>query len=154
VFNDKENCHKEDNKKGPLMMLSFHSRILLKWMMMTVGSNGMIVLSLCMVLCSRQTVMFAIWPLVQEKYPTCVKILEHLGRGSWEQMQTPLISYPDSLVFALVCSLFFLQHVMFYSSKLDSHSRLKISYADVTKCSPECTGRSIVNDPLSDLGLW
>jgi hypothetical protein len=47
-----------------------------------------------------------------------------------------------------------LQHIMFYSSKSDRHSRLMITYADVTECSPECTGRSVVNDPLSDLGLW
>jgi hypothetical protein len=43
---------------------------------------------------------------------------------------------------------------MFYISKLDSHSRLMITYADVTECSPDCTVRSVVNDPLSDLGLW
>jgi hypothetical protein len=43
---------------------------------------------------------------------------------------------------------------MFYSSKSDSHLRLTITYADVTKCSPECIGRSVVNDPLSNLGLW
>jgi hypothetical protein len=50
VFDDKENCHQEDNKKGPLRMLSFHSQMLLKWMMMIVGSDEMIVLFLCLVL--------------------------------------------------------------------------------------------------------
>jgi hypothetical protein len=74
---------------------------------MTVGSDGMIVLFLCLVLRRRQTIMFAIRPLLQEKYPTCVKILGHLGRGSGEQLQITLVSYPDSLVFAVVCSLFF-----------------------------------------------
>jgi hypothetical protein len=39
VFDDKENGHLEDNKKGPLWMLSFRSRMLLKWMMMTLGSD-------------------------------------------------------------------------------------------------------------------
>jgi hypothetical protein len=29
-----------------------------------------------------------------------------------------------------------------------------ITYADVTECSPGCTGRSVVNDPLSNLGTW
>jgi hypothetical protein len=48
----------------------------------------------------------------------------------------------------------FLQHIIFYSSKSDSHLRLTITYANVTECSLECTGRSVVNDPLSDLGLW
>jgi hypothetical protein len=43
---------------------------------------------------------------------------------------------------------------MFYSSKSDSHSRLTITYEYVTECSPECIGRSVVNDHLSDLGLW
>jgi hypothetical protein len=37
---------------------------LLKQMMMTVGSDEMIVLFQCLVLHSRQTVMFAIRPLV------------------------------------------------------------------------------------------
>jgi hypothetical protein len=78
VFVDKENCHQEDNKKGPLRMLSFHSRMLLKQMMMSVGSDEMIVSFLYLVLRSRQTVMFAIRSLVQEKYPMCVKILGHL----------------------------------------------------------------------------
>jgi hypothetical protein len=50
VFQDKENCHQEDNKKGPLRMLSFHSRMLLKGMMMTVGSDEMIVSFLYLVL--------------------------------------------------------------------------------------------------------
>jgi hypothetical protein len=36
---------------------------------------------------------------------------------------------------------------------LDSHSRLTITYADVTECSPEYIGRSVVNDPLSDFGM-
>jgi hypothetical protein len=128
--------------------------MLLKQMMMTVGSDGMIVSFLCLVLRSRQIVMFAIRPLVQEKYPTCAKILGHLGRGSGEQMQITLVSYLDSLIFALVYLLNFLQHIMFYSSKLDSHSCLTITYADVTECSPECTGRFVVNDLLSYLGLW
>jgi hypothetical protein len=43
---------------------------------------------------------------------------------------------------------------MFYRSKSDSHSRLMITYADVIECSPKCTGRSVVDDPLSDLCLW
>jgi hypothetical protein len=60
VFDDKENYHQKDNKKGPLRMLSFRSQMLLKWMMMTVGSDGMIVSFLCLVLSSRQTVIFAI----------------------------------------------------------------------------------------------
>jgi hypothetical protein len=107
VFVDKENCHQEDNKKGPLRMLSFHSRMLLKRMMMAVGSDGMIVSFLCLVLRSRQTVMFAIWSLVQEKYPMCMKILGHLRRELGEKMQIMLVSYPYSLVFALVCSLIF-----------------------------------------------
>jgi hypothetical protein len=51
--------------------------------------------------------MFAIRLLVQEKYPMRVKILGHLGGGSGEQIQVTLLSYPDSLVFALVCSLIF-----------------------------------------------
>jgi hypothetical protein len=52
--------------------------------------------------------MFAIRPLVQEKYPTCVKILGHLGRGlGGENANNTLVSYADSLVFALVFSLFF-----------------------------------------------
>jgi hypothetical protein len=107
VFDDKEKCHQEDNKKRPLRMLSFHSRILLKWMMMTVVSDEIIVSLLCLVLHNRQTVIFGIRPLVQEKYPMCTKILGHLGRGSGEQMQITLVSYPDSLVFAIVCSLIF-----------------------------------------------
>jgi hypothetical protein len=37
----------------------------------------------------------------------CVKILGHLGRESGEQMQITLVSYPDSLVFALVCLFIF-----------------------------------------------
>jgi hypothetical protein len=74
---------------------------------MTIGSDGMIVLFQYLVLHSQQIVMFAIRPLVQEKYSPCVKILGHLGRGSGEQMQITLVSYPDSLVFALVCSLIF-----------------------------------------------
>jgi hypothetical protein len=82
VFDDKENCHQEDNKKGPLRMLSFRNRMLLKQMMMTVGSDGMIVPFLYLVLHNRQTIIFAIRPLVQKKYPTCAKILGHLGRGS------------------------------------------------------------------------
>jgi hypothetical protein len=60
VFDDKENNHQEDNKKGPLWMLSFRSQMLLKWMMMTLGLDGMIVSFLCLVLCSRQIVMLAI----------------------------------------------------------------------------------------------
>jgi hypothetical protein len=107
VFDDKENDHQEDNKKGHLRVLSFRIRMLLKWMMMTVGSDGTIVSFLCLVLRHRQTVMFAIRPLVQEKYPMCAKILEHLRRGSGEQMQIILVSYPNSLVFVLVCSLIF-----------------------------------------------
>jgi hypothetical protein len=141
-------------KKGPLRILTFRSQMLLKRMMMTVGSDGMIVSFLCLVLRSRQTVMFAIRPLVQEKYPTRAKILGHLGRGSGEQMKITLVSYPDSLIFALVYLLNFLQHIMFYSSKLDIHSCLTITYADVTECSRECTGRFVVNDLLSYLGLW
>jgi hypothetical protein len=43
---------------------------------------------------------------------------------------------------------------MFYSLKLDSQSRLTITYAEFTECSPKCTGRSVVNDHLSDLGVW
>jgi hypothetical protein len=121
---------------------------------MIVGSDRMIVLFLCLVLHSQQTVMFVIRPLVQEKYPMCAKILGHLGRGSGEQMQITLVSYPDSLVFCISVFVNFLQHIMFYSSKLNSHSRLTVTYADVTECSPECKGRSMVNDPLSDLGLW
>jgi hypothetical protein len=31
--------------------------------------------------------------------------------------------------------------------------RLTITYVDVTESSPECIGRPVVNDPLSDLGL-
>jgi hypothetical protein len=80
---------------------------LLKWMIMTLGSDGMIVSFICLVLRSRQTVMFAIRPLVQEKYPMSAMILGHLGRGSREQMQITLVSYSDSLVFALAFSLFF-----------------------------------------------
>jgi hypothetical protein len=80
VIDDKENCHQLDNKKGPLRMLSFRSRMLLKQMMMIVDSNGMIVSFLCLVLCSQQIVMFAIHPLVQEKYPMCARILGYLGR--------------------------------------------------------------------------
>jgi hypothetical protein len=53
VFDDKEKCYPEDNKKGPLRMLSFHSRMLLKQMMMTDGSDIMIVLLLSLVLHSR-----------------------------------------------------------------------------------------------------
>jgi hypothetical protein len=64
VFDDKENYHQEDNKKRCLWMLSFHNQVLLKQMMMTVGSDEMIVLFQCLVLHSRQTVMFAIRPLV------------------------------------------------------------------------------------------
>jgi hypothetical protein len=79
-------------------MLSFRSRMLLKQIMMTVGLDEMIVSFLCLVLCSRQIVMFPIRPLVQEKYLLCMKILGHLGRGSGEQMQIMLVSYPDSLV--------------------------------------------------------
>jgi hypothetical protein len=74
---------------------------------MTVGSDRMIVSFLCLMLLSQQTVMFTIHPLVQEKYPTSTKILGYLGRGSGEQMQIMLVSYPNSLVFALVCSLIF-----------------------------------------------
>jgi hypothetical protein len=51
VIDDKENYHQEDNKKGPLRLQSFHSQMLLKQMMMTVGSDGMIVSFLCVVLC-------------------------------------------------------------------------------------------------------
>jgi hypothetical protein len=29
-----------------------------------------------------------------------------------------------------------------------------ITYAYVTECSKKCTGRFMVNDPLSDLGMW
>jgi hypothetical protein len=76
-------------------------------MMMSVGSDGMIVSFLCLVLRSQQTVMFVIRLLVQEKCSTCVNILGHLGRGSGEQMQITLVSYLDSLIFALVCSLIF-----------------------------------------------
>jgi hypothetical protein len=65
-------------------------------------------------------------------------------------MQITLVSYLYSLVFAVN----FLQYIMFYSSKSDSHSRLTITYLDATECSPEYTGRSVVDDPLSDLGLW
>jgi hypothetical protein len=88
-------------------MLSSYSWMLLKWMMITVGSDRMILSFLCLVLLSRQIVMFAIHPLVQEKYPTSVKILGYLGRGSGEQMQITLVSYPDSLVLALVCMFIF-----------------------------------------------
>jgi hypothetical protein len=107
MFDDKVSCHQEDNKKGPLRMLNFCSQMLLKQMMMTVGSYKMIVSFLCLMLCSWQTIIFAIQPLVQEKYPMCTKILGHLGRGLGEQIQITLVSYPDLLVFALVCSLFF-----------------------------------------------
>jgi hypothetical protein len=103
LFDDKENCHKENNKNGPLRMLTSYSRMLLKWMMITDGSDGMILSFLCPMLLSRQTVMFAIHPLVQEKYPMSVKILGYLARGSGKQMQIALVSYPDSLVLALVC---------------------------------------------------
>jgi hypothetical protein len=58
-------------------------------------------------------------------------------------MQIMLVSYPDSLVFALVFSLIFYKIQCFM-----------ITYVDVIECSPECTGRSMVNDPLSHLGLW
>jgi hypothetical protein len=71
--------------------------------MITAGSNGMILSFLCLMLLSQQTVMFAIHPLVQEKYPTFAEILEFLGRGSREQMQITLVSYPDSLFLALAC---------------------------------------------------
>jgi hypothetical protein len=71
-------------------------------MTMTLGSDAMIVLFLYLVLHSRQIVMFAIQPLVQEKYPMFTMILGHLGRGSREQMQITLLSYLDSLVSALV----------------------------------------------------
>jgi hypothetical protein len=37
----------------------------------------------------------------------CTKILGHLRRGSGEQMQIRLVSYPNSLVFALVYLLIF-----------------------------------------------
>jgi hypothetical protein len=90
-------------KSGPSRMLSSYSRMLLKRMMITIGSDRMILSFLCLVLLSRQTVMLAICPLVQEKYPTSMKILRYLGRGSGEQMQITLVSYPDSLVLALVC---------------------------------------------------
>jgi hypothetical protein len=76
-------------------------------MMITVGSDGMILSFLCVVLLSRQTFMFAIRPLVQEKYPTSAKILGYLGRGSVEQMQITLVSYPNSLVLTLVCMFIF-----------------------------------------------
>jgi hypothetical protein len=61
-----------------------------------------------------------------------------------------------SLLISFCISVFinFLQHIMFYSSKSDSQSRHTITYVDVIECSPECTGRSVVDDPLSDLGLW
>jgi hypothetical protein len=91
-------------------MLSSCSRMLVKQMMMTVGSDGMIVSFLCLMLISRQTVMFAIHPLVEDKYPTSMKILGYLGRGSGEQMQIMLVSYPNTLLFA--CMEFsFLQHI-------------------------------------------
>jgi hypothetical protein len=56
-----------------------------------------------------------------------------------------------SLLISFCISVFvnFLQHIMFYSSKSDRHSRLTITYTDIT----ECTKRSVVDDPLSDLGL-
>jgi hypothetical protein len=61
-----------------------------------------------------------------------------------------------SLLISFCISVFInsLQHIIFYSSKSDSHSRLTITYADVTECSPKCIGRSVVDYPLSDLGLW
>jgi hypothetical protein len=46
----------------------------------------------------------------------------------------------------------FLQNIIFYSSKTATTMRLMIMYVDVTESSPECTTRSVVNDPLSDLG--
>jgi hypothetical protein len=61
---------------------------------------------------------------------------------------------PRLISFCISVFVNFLQHIIFYSSKSDSHSRLMITYANVTECSPECTRRSVVNDPLSDLGLW
>jgi hypothetical protein len=84
--------HRKIIKNRHSRMLSFCSWMLLKWMMMTVGSDGMIVSFLCLVLLSRQNVMFAIRPLVQEKYPTFAKILGYLGRGSGEPMQITLVN--------------------------------------------------------------
>jgi hypothetical protein len=52
MFDDKVSCHQEDNKKGPLRMPNFCSQMLLKQMMMTVGSYKMIVSFLCLMLCS------------------------------------------------------------------------------------------------------
>jgi hypothetical protein len=60
--------------------------------MMTIGSDKIIVSFLCLALLSRQTVMFPIRPLFQEKYPTSVKILGYLGRGLGEQMQIVLVN--------------------------------------------------------------
>jgi hypothetical protein len=142
-------------------MLSFHSWILMKWMMMTVGSNRMIVSFLCLVLCSRQTVMFCnpnISPgemfNTREDFRAPRKRIRgananKVGKLSW------LISFCISVFIN------FLQHIMFYSSKSDSHS----SYDHLCRCYRmfsrmylEVCGewsfvwfRSVVNDHLSDL---
>jgi hypothetical protein len=81
--------------------------MLLKRMMMTVGLDGMILSFLCLMFLSQQTIMFAVHPLVHEKCPTFTKILGLIGSGSREQMQITFVSYPDSLVFALVCMFIF-----------------------------------------------
>jgi hypothetical protein len=43
---------------------------------------------------------------------------------------------------------------IFYNIYNRLTTRLKITYADVTECSPGCTGRFVVNNHLSDLGTW
>jgi hypothetical protein len=75
--------------------------------------------------------MFAIRPLVQEKYPMRAMILGHLGSGLREQMQITLVSYPDLLVFALVFSLIFLQNIMFYDHLCRCYRMFSQMYREV-----------------------
>jgi hypothetical protein len=60
LYDDKENYDHKDPKTKVLLM--FHDLTVLIHMMITIGSGEMIIMFLCLILCNRQTIMFAICP--------------------------------------------------------------------------------------------
>jgi hypothetical protein len=93
------------------------------------------------------TISFGEIPNVSEDFRTPTKRIRGANANNIGKLSL-LISFGISVFIK------FLQHIMLYCSKSDSHSRLTITCANVTKCSPECIGRSVVDNPMSDLGLW
>jgi hypothetical protein len=154
VFDDKENCHQEGNKKRVFEDDEFSQLDVTKtddddsWLKRNdsfVPMSGVMQPTnsyVCNPIVSPGEI-----PNVRKYFRTPTKRIRGANANNVGKL---------SLLISFCISVFinFLQHIMFYSSKSDSQSRHTITYADVIECSPECTGRSVVDDPLSDLGLW